>query len=304
MIKLLNPISTYFKELNKFIFIFSCILCSLLIWINYNFNIDTIINSKNSVLTSFLFRYFVFLLAFSLPYFFTSITLHKNYFKSKTFILLLALAPAIFSLKMCLDTDIDISKQLHLNEYWNQVLYWPLRLILIVAFLFCIQKFVSFQNTFWGFTLKNFSWKPYLVLITFMVPLITIASSQQDFLLVYPKAQSIQLSSLQSEYNWLYVLLYEASYGSDFISIELFFRGFLIFAFIKYAGKEAILPMACFYCTIHFGKPLAECISSFFGGMILGIIAFHTRSIIGGLLVHLGIAWLMEIGGFLGNKFL
>lgn len=137
-----------------------------------------------------------------------------------------------------------------------------------------------------------------------MVPLIAIASSQQDFLLVYPKVQSIQLSSLQPEYNWLYVLLYEVSYGSDFISIELFFRGFLILAFIKYAGKEAILPMACFYCTIHFGKPLAECISSFFGGMILGIIAFHTRSIIGGLLVHLGIAWLMEIGGFLGNKFL
>jgi membrane protease YdiL (CAAX protease family) len=102
--------------------------------------------------------------------------------------------------------------------------------------------------------------------------------------------------------KWLYHLLYELSYGSDFVSVELFFRGFLILAFIKVAGKDAILPMACFYCTIHFGKPLGECISSYFGGMILGIVVYNTRSIIGGLIVHLGIAWLMEIGGYIGNN--
>jgi hypothetical protein len=73
-------------------------------------------------------------------------------------------------------------------------------------------------------------------------------------------------------------------------------------AFIKVAGKDAILPMACFYCTIHFGKPLGECISSYFGGIILGIVVYNTRSVIGGLMVHLGIAWLMELGGHIGNS--
>ncbi len=75
----------------------------------------------------------------------------------------------------------------------------------------------------------------------------------------------------------------------------------MILAFVKYAGKHAILPMALFYCTIHFGKPLGECISSFFGGIILGVVTYHTRTIWGGLIVHLGIAWLMELGGYLGN---
>ena len=70
---------------------------------------------------------------------------------------------------------------------------------------------------------------------------------------------------------------------------------------MKWVGKDAILPMAVFYCTIHFGKPIGECISSFFGGLLLGIITFNTRSIIGGLIVHLGIAWLMELGGYIGN---
>jgi hypothetical protein len=59
--------------------------------------------------------------------------------------------------------------------------------------------------------------------------------------------------------------------------------------------------MAVFYCAIHFGKPMAECISSFFGGIILGVITYNTRTIWGGVIVHLGIAWLMEIGGCLGN---
>jgi hypothetical protein len=43
---------------------------------------------------------------------------------------------------------------------------------------------------------------------------------------------------------------------------------------------------------------MGEAISSFFGGMLLGIVSYRTQSVWGGLLVHLGIAWLMEIGGW------
>jgi len=113
--------------------------------------------------------------------------------------------------------------------------------------------------------------------------------------------KSFFLTDENMNLSWLHKLLFELSYGSDFFSIEIFFRGFLILAFIKWVGKDAILPMACFYCTIHFGKPLGECISSYFGGLLLGIIVYNTRSMFGGLMIHLGIAWLMEIGGYLGN---
>jgi hypothetical protein len=135
-----------------------------------------------------------------------------------------------------------------------------------------------------------------------MVPLIAAASTQPDFLSMYPKLKDVDTALYDVKNKWLYHLLHELSYGSDFISVELFFRGFLILAFVKVVGKDAILPMACFYCTIHFGKPLGECISSYFGGLILGIVVYNTRSIIGGLMVHLGIAWLMELGGYIGNS--
>ncbi|RYZ55167.1 MAG: abortive infection protein, partial [Chitinophagaceae bacterium] len=61
-------------------------------------------------------------------------------------------------------------------------------------------------------------------------------------------------------------------------------------------------PMAIFYCTIHFGKPLGECISSYFGGLILGVVAYRTQTIMGGFFVHVGIAWLMELIGYLGKE--
>jgi hypothetical protein len=132
-----------------------------------------------------------------------------------------------------------------------------------------------------------------------MIPLIAMASTQSDFLRVYPKLKNMHY--VAEQLNWMYKVLFELSYGSDFISIELFFRGFLILSFARYAGRDAILPMAVFYCTIHFGKPLGECISSFFGGLLLGIVTYHTKAIWGGLIVHLGIAWLMELGGFMGS---
>jgi membrane protease YdiL (CAAX protease family) len=95
--------------------------------------------------------------------------------------------------------------------------------------------------------------------------------------------------------------LYEFVYGIDFVFIEFFFRGFLILALARIAGPGVILPMASFYVFIHFGKPMGETISSFFGGTLLGIIAYYSRSIAGGIIVHMGIAWMMEAGALLSK---
>jgi hypothetical protein len=205
---------------------------------------------------------------------------------------------------MAMNTEVNFSDNYRWNEYWNRVIYWPLRLLVITIIILIIWKRFYYKDNFFGCTWKGFAWKPYLSLLLLMIPLVAAASTQPDFLRMYPKLANINEVLDGVTYKWIYYLLYELSYGSDFISVELFFRGFLILSFIKFAGKDAILPMACFYCTIHFGKPLGECISSYFGGMLLGIIVYNTRSIVGGLIVHLGIAWLMELGGYIGNTFL
>ncbi|HMP19674.1 MAG TPA: hypothetical protein PKC39_01825 [Ferruginibacter sp.] len=70
---------------------------------------------------------------------------------------------------------------------------------------------------------------------------------------------------------------------------------------LRICGRHCIIPAACFYCCIHLGKPLGEAVSSFFGGILLGIVTSNTQSIWGGLVVHLGIAWLMEAAGWLAS---
>jgi len=273
-----------------------------MIYLNFHYAIDSKIDEFDSIGIQFLIRYSIFLIAFALPYLFYFLLAGKNYFQDPLILLLIFLSPAIFSWKMVMNTEVHLSNNIYWDYYWNQVIYWPIRLIVLSFILFIVWKIFYSKESFFGLTIKNFNWKPYLIMLLIMVPLIAAASTQPDFLNMYPKLKDVDTALYGVKNKWFFNLLHEISYGSDFISVELFFRGFLILAFVKVVGKDAILPMACFYCTIHFGKPLGECISSYFGGMILGIVVYYTRSIIGGLMVHLGIAWLMELGGYIGNS--
>ncbi|HEX7844257.1 MAG TPA: CPBP family glutamic-type intramembrane protease [Chitinophagaceae bacterium] len=299
MKSIISYIGGYFYELDKRILALVSLLTGILIFLNYYFDIDRSIAHQQSFLFSWMARYIIFLIAFGLPYLLYMLIAKRDYFLSSTFRILLLIAPAIFSLKVALDIPFHFSDDVIKNDYWNHVLYWPVLLCIISLILFIVWKLVDKDQPFYGTTTKNMNWKPYWLMLLIMVPLIAAASTQPDFQAMYPKLNLITGHS--ADVSWWQKLLFELSYGSDFIGIELFFRGFLILAFIKWAGKDTILPMACFYCTIHFGKPLGECISSYFGGLLLGIVVSNTRSIWGGLMVHLGIAWLMELGGYLGN---
>ena len=303
MKSIISYIRSYFQETDKRVLSFVSVLTALLIGLNYYFQLDDSISNRHSFGFSFISRYFIFLIAFGLPYIIIYTNNPKSNFYQPVFLFLIFLAPAIFALKTSFSISFSITDSYTMNNYWNHVLYWPILLLIIVSILFTCWRFFDKEQPFYGTSTKDMVWKPYWMMLIIMLPLIAAASTQADFLAVYPKLKSI--TSLNNiELSWCHKLLFEFSYGSDFISIELFFRGFLILAFVKWAGKDAILPMACFYCTIHFGKPLGECISSYFGGMLLGIVVYNTRSIWGGLMVHLGIAWLMELGGYIGNSLL
>ncbi len=301
----MKPIIDYIKQfiytIDKRILVLVSVLSALLIFLNYNYGIEKYIGQHYSFSQRFLCWYGIFLLAFALPYLLCRLLQKKKYIAQPRFLVLLFLAPAIFSLKISLDIPLHFMDNANWNNYWNHVFYWPLLVIITTSILFIIWKIVDTDQPFYGIKTKGMNWKPYGLMLLIMLPLVAAASTQPDFLAVYPKIKTIAGVYHEQGIHWWHKLLFELSYGSDFITIELFFRGFLILAFIKWAGKDAILPMACFYCTIHFGKPLGECISSYFGGMILGIIVYNTRSILGGLMVHLGVAWMMELGGYIGN---
>jgi hypothetical protein len=297
MVSVFRYIRDYVATLNRWVLLVVSLFTALFIFLNYHFHWDDQIDGRPST-EIFLLRYAIFATAFLVPYGIYSVLTAKNYFAVRPFVILAAIAPSFFALKTAITVRLPFANN---PEYWNKVVYWPVLLIVMFTLLGITYKLTRQQGSFYGLTTDKVIWKPYVIMLMIMIPLIAVASTQPDFLHTYPKLQNLEGSEVLADIPWWRKVLFELSYGSDFLSIEVFFRGFLIIAFVKWAGKDAILPMACFYCTIHFGKPLAECISSYFGGILLGILVYNTRSVLGGLMVHLGIAWLMEVGGYVGN---
>jgi hypothetical protein len=302
MKKIVGYLKDFISLADKKVLIFSTLFTALLVFINYRYQLNGAIN-RLPVGWQYLAWYGVFLIAFAVGFWLQRFDKTIPSFQRHTcFWMLLFLAPAIFSWKMTYRVHFFFSADYLKTEYWNAVVYWPLKVFVITAVLFVIHRVFDKEKPFYGVSAINFTARPYLLMLLIMIPLVAAASVQHDFLSMYPRMQNIEYL-LQPNRGW-HKLLYELSYGSDFFSIELFFRGFLVLAFARYAGSGSILPMAIFYCAIHFGKPLGECVSSYFGGIILGVISYHTRTILGGFFVHVGIAWLMELGGYLGKSYL
>jgi len=296
MKKFVAYIVDYFKSIDKRILIIVTLFTAALVFINYRFNLDGAIRKINYYPVKLIAWFGVFLCAFGIPW-----LLQRKRISSPRFYLLLLLAPLLFAIKISTGFHFFFTPNTAENSYWNQVIYWPLLCLGILLLLRLTWQPADASGSFYGWTTRQLNAGPYLLLLLGMVPLVTLAATQPDFQAMYPKLQHVYAGVAIEDIPAWKKLLYELSYGTDFITIETFFRGFLVIGFAKWAGKEVVLPMACFYCTIHFGKPMGECISSYAGGMILGILVVNTRSIVGGLAVHLGIAWLMELAGYLAK---
>ena len=300
---ILSYLQEYAKEVDKWLLLFCMVWTGILITLNYTLGIESeIIKGLGSRSDQWFALFLVYCSAFVVPYLFAMTCRKHLVTATPMFWLLLLIAPALFALKVSVANPLENRINGVWGDYLTIVTTLPVKLLVVLVPLGILYKILPVERNFWGMTLKNFQWRPYGLMLALMVPLIIFASTQADFLSTYPRLKQITFITQHAENMLVYQFLYEISYGIDFVTIELFFRGFLIFAFARYAGAAVILPMATFYCCIHFGKPLFECISSFFGGLVLGVIAHRTQSIVGGLAVHLGIAWMMEIGGFVGNR--
>ena len=118
-------------------------------------------------------------------------------------------------------------------------------------------------------------------------PAMLLVSSQPDFGTYYP------FYHLASR-SWFDFAMWEAIYWVQFLSLELFFRGWILGALRKAMGAGAIFVMAVPYCMIHYGKPYLEAHGAIVAGIVLGSLAMRTRSIYSGFLVHITVAFSMD----------
>lgn len=157
------------------------------------------------------------------------------------------------------------------------------------------------HNGFYGLKFRQVNFRPYAAMLLVVGPLALAASFTESFLEVYPKykpGQGHLFADFVGWPDWGALLFYEFTYLSAFLFVELFFRGFMVIGLDKYLKADVVLPMAATYAVFHFGKPLGETVSSVFGGYILGIFALKGRNIWGGVFIHMGVAFFMEVFAF------
>lgn len=155
---------------------------------------------------------------------------------------------------------------------------------------------------FYGLRTKNAKLKPFFSIFYFIIPLVLLSAIFTEMGQYYPMYSSTNAGMFKDYFNiseLITIISYEIAYGINFIGVELAFRGLLIIGFIKILGKDAILPMVTAYSILHFGKPLPETISSIFGGYALAVFAYKYKHIWAGIILHIGLAWLMELFGWL-----
>ncbi len=129
---------------------------------------------------------------------------------------------------------------------------------------------------------------PYVAAYFFMVPFLYWASTQESFQTRYPFYSP---ASEGGSTFWLYELFY----GMQFIGVEAFFRGFMLFGLFKKFGYNALLIVAIPYVMIHFNKPITETLGALIAGVVLGYLALKSKSFFNGVLLHFGIAVTMDL---------
>ena len=128
----------------------------------------------------------------------------------------------------------------------------------------------------------------YVVLFLCVLPAVLYASTTPAFRHTYPFYRLANRSGFDL-WTW------EALYAAQFVSLEFFFRGFILKGLRRALGSNAVFVMIVPYCMIHYGKPLPETLGAIGAGLILGTLAMRTKSIWGGVLIHIGVAMTMDV---------
>ncbi len=189
----------------------------------------------------------------------------------------------------------------HFTEYFDSLplpeshsyFYW----FLITAFtLFLLPALVAKFGT--AERLKNYGvqlgnqklgWRVTGVAWVLMIPVVVLA------VIVYPPfVEKYPLSKAVTS-SWQAFLLYQLAYGVYMFSWEFFFRGFMLFGLERKFGNYAILIQTIPFAILHYTKPLPEALGSIIAGVLLGVLAFETRSFLYGAAIHWLVAMTMDV---------
>jgi len=144
----------------------------------------------------------------------------------------------------------------------------------------------------WGIPVRTF--RSFLMLAPVFLLAAFVASANPAIREEYPVNPTAGNSAAMFGFHALtYVMFY--------LGWEFYFRGFMQFGLRESLGDaNALLIQVLASCLLHIGKPGAEVYGAIFGGILWGLLAYRTRSLLSGLAQHflLGLAldWFICFG--------
>lgn len=129
---------------------------------------------------------------------------------------------------------------------------------------------LGFRIGDWRFGLKAVA-----IAIPLLAPILWLGARGPALRAEYPLVKSMSF------------VAWELTYLVYYIAYESFFRGFLPFSLKERLGSAAAIGVQTLASTLfHIGKPAAETFGAIPAGILFGLLAFRTRSIFYGLLIH------------------
>jgi hypothetical protein len=311
MKEIITELKTFIrKDFNIAAYGFTILFLATALALNYQYSFE------KSVINSFYAKpigYLVYFLYYYLPYIFITILtlafkkrldkIRQREFLVKSFIFIgtFAVMAAFYHHKAIADA---YSSDFREYNYLLKIIGNLKRILPFIVIFAAVKYFYDKKDThLYGLQFARTNYRPYFIMLLLVIPLIVFASFTDSFQYAYPRMKPWQYPDIFDLGYFEKIFLFEIAYGLDFVSIELLFRGALVIGMARCLKEDSVLPMVALYVIIHFGKPPLEAISSFFGGFILGVHSYYTKHILGGIIVHIGLAWLMELAAHLQYYF-
>jgi uncharacterized protein len=153
------------------------------------------------------------------------------------------------------------------NKYWDRFIFYFVIPLLLTLVLF------RENPRHYGFSLGD--WRlgiAYTVLgILFMAPILYFLGQDSASMRIY-------YAGLLPGLPWTTFL--------NLIGWEFFFRGWILFAYLRRFGHDALWLQSVPFALAHIGKPDIETLSTIFGGFAFGWVAYRTKSFLWPFLIH------------------
>lgn len=178
----------------------------------------------------------------------------------------------------------DASDSAEVQEYYSYLFHHGMTLIVLGLPLLLMRPLGMGDYGFELFTPGDWRWGLKWTLITCIGMIIPTWVSSYDpaFLKEYPL--TTYAMGTNSTPMWLFL----GSYILYYIGWEAFFRGFIGYGFLSvdYRPFVAMMIQVSLSCIIHIGKPEMELIGAIPGGVIMGLLAYRSGSLLWPLLFH------------------